>query len=75
MALYFCHFTRNGVRFDDPHGFPAEDNNEATEVAKAIGAIILEKDPGAGDAMIELHTDNGELVFASSLSALLTDLQ
>lgn len=75
MARYFCHFTRNGVRIDDPRGFPAADHDEATEVAKAIGAIILEKDPGAGDAMLDLHTEGGELIFSSSISALLNDLQ
>ena len=75
LALYFCHLSRNGVRFDDARGFQADSHDDAKQVATAIGAVILKEDPGAGDAMLELRSEGGDLLLNASLSALLTDLQ
>ena len=75
MALYFLHFTREGVPYEDTTGFHADDHDQAIEVAKAIGAIFLDSYPHAGDAMMELQAEGGELIFSSSLSALVGGLQ
>lgn len=75
MALYFCHLSHNGSRIDDARGFDADDHDEASEIARAIGTILLDKNPHAGDVVVELYADSGELIFTSSLIALLGDLQ
>lgn len=71
MALYYCHFSRDGVRFKDRHGFHAEDHEDAIEVVTAICAILLDKDPSAGNAIVELISPAGEIALTSALRTLL----
>lgn len=75
MAHYRCHFSRNGVRFDDAHGFDADGHKEAVEIAVAICTILLDRDPSAAEALIELVTHEGAIVLKSTLGALLRKLQ
>lgn len=75
MGLYRCHFSRNGIRFDDAHGFEANGHDEAMEITMAICAILLDRDPEAAEAMVELVAHSGETVLTSSVGALVNDLQ
>jgi len=74
LARYFCDFVQGSTRLEDADGFRAKSDADAIELLHGIAAVMMDGDPQAGETMVYLRSETGQIIFSSSLQALVYPL-
>lgn len=75
MAQYWCRFEREDICASDPHGFWADDDQEASDVVRAIAVLLLRQNLAIDVTVVTLLDEAGSVILSSSLRALRADVQ